>query len=218
MSGLAIVMEYVTSTWCLIFRFSDAGPYHGPICSLTNPDPTATIAALCDGQQSCTVRADNTFMGGDPCQGTVKHADISYSCGRYCMGVPIQMHVLNWSHWWIRNPCGLQQLLWSGSQVKFYLPWDKRLFSLVKHLHSGGTLDIDCRIVSGHADQCHFEEMPNPSSTGASTNMLKATAGLVMSLGTNVRYSLSWSLRHMNIIIESVSCKKACYLFGMVVQ
>ncbi|KAL5014153.1 hypothetical protein ScPMuIL_008423 [Solemya velum] len=38
------------------------------------------VTSLCEGKTSCSVKADNGNMKGDPCQGTFKYLRVVYYC------------------------------------------------------------------------------------------------------------------------------------------
>jgi hypothetical protein len=47
-------------------------------CSTSNAE--RPLADVCDGKKSCSVRAFNSFFGGDPCEGTSKYMKVVYQC------------------------------------------------------------------------------------------------------------------------------------------
>ena len=38
------------------------------------------VKSVCNGKNSCTVKANSNFFGGDPCGGTYKYLQIKYAC------------------------------------------------------------------------------------------------------------------------------------------
>ncbi|MEQ2226582.1 hypothetical protein ILYODFUR_028824, partial [Ilyodon furcidens] len=42
-------------------------------------NPTRKVAEICNGKNSCTVRASNSVFG-DPCVGTFKYLEVAYTC------------------------------------------------------------------------------------------------------------------------------------------
>ena len=46
-----------------------------------NGDSLQKVQRKCDGQSTCEVKASNSFFG-DPCRGTFKYLQVSYSCGK----------------------------------------------------------------------------------------------------------------------------------------
>ncbi|XP_011672118.2 L-rhamnose-binding lectin CSL3-like [Strongylocentrotus purpuratus] len=59
-------------------------------CAKTRPATTSNVDCMslnplyvrttCQGEQSCTVNAVNSVLGGDPCRGTYKYLHIDYRC------------------------------------------------------------------------------------------------------------------------------------------
>ncbi|XP_056241397.1 L-rhamnose-binding lectin SML-like, partial [Seriola aureovittata] len=42
-------------------------------------NPTSKVAEICNGKNSCTIRASNSVFG-DPCYGTYKYLEVAYVC------------------------------------------------------------------------------------------------------------------------------------------
>ncbi|XP_053280186.1 L-rhamnose-binding lectin SML [Pleuronectes platessa] len=74
----------------VIFLYgADYGRRDRTTCSYRRPEsnlrdvlcssPTRTVAESCNGRSSCRIRAENSVFG-DPCVGTVKYLEVSYTC------------------------------------------------------------------------------------------------------------------------------------------
>ncbi|XP_047214309.1 L-rhamnose-binding lectin SML-like [Girardinichthys multiradiatus] len=56
--------------------------YRGPASQTENvycSNPTRKVVEICNGKNSCTIRASNSVFG-DPCAGTFKYLEVAYTC------------------------------------------------------------------------------------------------------------------------------------------
>lgn len=47
------------------------------------------IYSKCDNKMFCSVKANSTVLGGDPCPGVVKYIDVIFKCGKQLLFVSI---------------------------------------------------------------------------------------------------------------------------------
>ena len=56
------------------------GSYHSDATDCIGFDSLERIKEECEGQTACSVPANSSFFGGDPCLGTYKYLETSYRC------------------------------------------------------------------------------------------------------------------------------------------
>ena len=57
------------------------GANHDNIKCKGNSNSLQKVQSKCNGRRTCAVTASNGFFG-DPCRGTFKYLQVSYSCGK----------------------------------------------------------------------------------------------------------------------------------------